>query len=316
MTRKLLLAASAVAIVATAASVAVAKPTQLKGSIGVDGSSTVGPYIIAAAEAFQKLNKNVRITVGISGTGGGFERFCKGETDMSNASRPIKQGPGSEADKCKTAGIRYVAFAVANDGISIVVNKENTWARCITTAELKQIWNTGSKVDNWNDVRPGFPDVGMKLFGPGTDSGTFDFFTEHINGKSKASRSDYQASEDDNVLVQGVSGEKGGLGYFGLSYYEENKDKLSVLQVDGGKGCVTPTAATVQNRTYPIARPIFTYIKLEAFKRPEVQGFINYILNNEVAIAKSAAYVSLTPAQLKNAKRQFKNAVAFAKKNA
>src|SRR3990172_4029882 len=173
--------------------------TKLKGRITADGSSTVGPYTTAAAEGFQKLNKDVQITVGISGTGGGFERFCKGETDISNASRPIKQA--SEAKTGRENGIRYVAFAVANDGLSVVVNKSNTWVSCLTVAELKKIWQPGSKGDNWKDVRAGFPDVSLKLFGPGTDSGTFDYFTEVINGKSRASRSDYQASEDDNVLV-------------------------------------------------------------------------------------------------------------------
>lgn len=305
-------ALAAVASVAAVSS-ASASEAKLKGTITADGSSTVGPYVIAAAEEFQKKEKDVRITVGISGTGGGFERFCRGETDISNASRPIKQA--TEAKACRERGIRYVAFAVANDGISIVVNKQNTWASCLTTAELKKIWEPGSKVSSWRDIRPSFPDVKLKLFGPGTDSGTFDFFTEHIVGKSRASRSDYAASEDDNILVQGVSGDKGGLGYFGLSYYEENKDKLKVLRIDGGKGCVAPSAATVQSRSYPISRPIFVYIKLTSFKRPEVQAFIKYILDNEVAIAKKARFVSLTPAQLRNARRQFRNAVAFAKRS-
>ncbi len=311
--RMLTLGAASAALASIAVAAASAGPAQLKGRITADGSSTVGPYVIGAAEEFQKKNKGVQITVGISGTGGGFERFCKGETDISDASRPIKQV--GEADKCRTAGVRYVAFAVANDGISIVVNKDNTWASCITTAELKTMWNTGSKVTNWNQVRSSYPSQSLRLFGPGTDSGTFDFFTEHINGKSRASRSDYQASEDDNVLVQGVAGERGGLGYFGLSYYEENKDKLKLLGVDGGKGCVTPSSKTVQDRTYPIARPIFVYIKLSSFQRPEVQAFVKYILDNELTIAKKARFVSLTPAQLKNAKRQFKNAVAFAKRS-
>ena len=190
-----------------------------------DGSSTVGPYTTAAAELFSRAGaKNVQVTVGISGTGGGFERFCKGEIDLSDASRPMKI---KEAAICKTNNIgSWRAFTVANDALTVVVNKSNTWATCLSVDELKKIWNTGSKVNNWKDVRAGFPDEKIKLFGPGTDSGTFDYFTEAINGKAKASRSDYGASEDDNVLVQGVSGEKGGLGYFGYSYYEENKDKL------------------------------------------------------------------------------------------
>ena len=304
-------------LIALAAALILAAPaagsaTKLKGRITADGSSTVGPYTTAAAEGFQKLNKDVQITVGISGTGGGFERFCKGETDISNASRPIKQA--SEAKTCRENGIRYVAFAVANDGLSVVVNKSNTWVSCLTVAELKKIWQPGSKVDNWKDVRAGFPDVSLKLFGPGTDSGTFDYFTEAINGKARAGRSDYQASEDDNVLVQGVAGEKGGLGYFGFSYYEENQDKLKVLSIDSGKGCIAPSVRTVQSGTYkPLGRPLFVYIKLISFKRAEVQAFVKYILDNEGTIAKKARFIPLTKAQLANAKRNYRNAVAFAK---
>ncbi len=301
-----------VAGAAVAAGTVSAGGAALKGTITADGSSTLGPYVTAAAEAFQKKNNGVRVTVGISGTGGGFERFCKGETDIANASRVIKQA--SEAVNCRNAGIKYVAFATANDGISLVTNQDNTWATCLTTGELKKIWNTGSKVDNWKDIRSSFPDVKLKLFGPGTDSGTFDFFTELINGKAKASRSDYQASEDDNVLVQGVGGEKGGLGYFGLSYYEENKDKLNVVGIDRGNGCVKPTSQTVQDRSYPIARGLFMYVKTTSFKRAEVQGFINFILNHEQAIAIKSRYVPLTATQLKNAKRLFKYAVINAKR--
>lgn len=308
------LLASVAAGAAVAAGTVSAGGSALKGTITADGSSTVGPYVQAAAEGFQKKNKGVRVTVGISGTGGGFERFCKGETDISDASRKIKQT--SEAVNCRNSGIRYIAFAVANDGISIVVNKENTWASCLTTAELKKMWQPGSKVDNWKDIRPGFPDVKLKLFGPGTDSGTFDFFTEEIMGKSRASRSDYQASEDDNVLVQGVAGEKGGLGYFGLSYFEENQDKLKLLAVDSGSGCVKPSTKTVQGRMYkPLGRPLFIYVKVASFKRAEVQAFVDYILDNEKAIAKRARFIPLTKPQLKNAQRLYKYAVINAKKS-
>ena len=298
-----------VAVVAAAVAGTVsAGSSALKGTITADGSSTLGPYVTAAAEAFTKKNKGVRITVGISGTGGGFERFCKGETDISNASRTIKQA--SEAVTCRSNGIKYIAFAAANDGISLVVNKDNTWANCLTTAELKKIWEPGSKVNSWNDVRASWPNTSLKLFGPGTDSGTFDYFTEAINGKQKASRADYQATEDDNVTVQGVSGEKGGLGYFGLSYYEENQDKLKLLGVDAGNGCVTPSSKTVQNKTYkPLSRPLFMYVKRTSFKRPEVQAFVKYVLDNEIAIAKRARFVSLTATQLKNARRLFNSAV-------
>jgi phosphate transport system substrate-binding protein len=306
--------ATAVACAAVTAGTVAAGGSGFSGSITADGSSTLGPYVTAAAEGFQKKNPKARVTVGISGTGGGFERFCKGETDISNASRKIKQGPGSEAEKCKNAGIAYIAFATANDGISIVVNQQNTWATCLTMAELKKIWEPGSKVDNWEDIRASFPDVKLKLFGPGTDSGTFDFFTEHVNGKAKASRADYQASEDDNVLVQGVAGEKGGLGYFGLSYALENRDKLNIVAVDKGNGCVRPNNATVQNRTYPISRGLFMYVKKTSFARGVVQGFIDYILDNEKAIAVKAAFVPLTKSQLKTAKRLYKYAVLNANK--
>jgi phosphate transport system substrate-binding protein len=305
--------ATVVAVVAGVAATAVsAGGSAFSGTITADGSSTVGPYTTAAAEAFTKKNPKVRITVGISGTGGGFQRFCKGEIDISNASRKINQA--TEAKACRDSGIPYIAFAAANDGISMVVNQQNTWATCLTMAELKKIWEPGSKVSNWNDIRPSFPNQSLKLFGPGTDSGTFDFFTEHVNGRARASRSDYQASEDDNVLVQGVAGERGGMGYFGLSYALENQSRLNILAVDKGNGCVRPNNQTVQNRTYPISRSLYLYVKKASFARAVIQGFIDYILKNEKAIAVKAKYVPLTPAQLKNAKRQYKYAVLNAKK--
>ena len=311
-------AVGVIAMLGVFASVAVAATplNKLKGSVSADGSSTVGPYTTAAAELFSRAGANdVRVTVGISGTGGGFERFCKGEIDLSDASRPMKI---KEAVICKSNNIgAWRAFTVANDALTVVVNKDNTWATCLSTEELKKIWNTGSKVDNWKDVRAGFPDQKIKLFGPGTDSGTFDYFTEVINGKAKASRSDYAASEDDNVLVQGVSGEKGGLGYFGYSYYEENQDKLKAVQVKNPKtgNCVTPSAKAAQDGSYkPLARPLFIYAKGSSFKRAEVQGFLKFIFDNEVAIAKRAKFVSLTPAQLKKARINFDLAVKAANK--
>ena len=307
MKKAVLLAALGVALLAATATAGV---KALSGTITADGSSTVGPFTIAAAEGFQKKNKNVRVTVGISGTGGGFERFCRNETDLQNASRPMKN---SEAIKCRDAGVKWVAFTVANDGLSVVVNKSNTWADCLTTAELKTIWNTGSKVDNWKDIRSSFPDVPLKLFGPGTDSGTFDFFTEVINGKAKASRSDYLATEDDNIIVQGVTGERGGMGYFGYSYYEENASTLKVLKIDNGKGCVTPSIKSVQGGTYkPLARPLFIYAKRTSFRRPEVASFIGYIFNNEKAIAKQSGFIALTDRQLKKARYQYKVALKTA----
>ena len=303
--------AIALAVLATAvlAAAATAGVSALSGTITADGSSTLGPYAIAAAEGFQAKNKAARVTVGISGTGGGFERFCRNEIDLSNASRPMKD---SEAIKCRDAGVKWVAFTVANDGLSVVVNKQNTWASCLTVAELKKVWEPGSKVNNWNQIRDSFPNVPLKLFGAGTDSGTFDYFTEAINGKAKASRSDYLATEDDNVVVQGVEGERGAMGYFGFSYYEENKDKLKVLAIDQGKGlgCVTPSVATVQASKYrPLSRPLFIYAKRTSFKRPVVAGYIGYIFNNEKAIAKKSGFIALTDRQLKKARYQYLQAL-------
>ena len=305
--KKAIALAALAAVVLTAA--ATAGVSALSGTVTADGSSTVGPYAIAAAEGFQKKNKNARVTVGIAGTGGGFERFCRNETDLSNASRPMRQ---TEAVKCRDAGVKWVAFTVANDGLSVVVNRQNTWANCLTVAELKKVWEPGSKVSNWNQIRDSFPNVPLKLFGAGTDSGTFDYFTEAINGRARASRSDYLATADDIVVVQGVEGERGAMGYFGYSYYEENKDKLKVLAVDQGKGqgCVTPSIATVQANKYrPLSRPLFIYAKRDSFKRPVVAGYIGYIFNNEKAIAKKSGFIALTDRQLKKARYQYLQAL-------
>jgi phosphate transport system substrate-binding protein len=305
--KKALALAALAAVVLTAA--ATAGVSALSGTVTADGSSTLGPYAIAAAEGFQKKNKDARVTVGISGTGGGFERFCRNEIDLSNASRPMRQ---TEAIRCRDAGVKWVAFTVANDGLSVVVNRQNTWASCLTVAELKKVWEPGSKISNWNQIRDSFPNVPLKLFGAGTDSGTFDYFTEAINGRARASRSDYLATEDDNVVVQGVEGERGAMGYFGYSYYEENKDKLKVVAIDSGKGagCVTPTVANVQaNRYRPLSRPLFIYAKRTAFKRPVVAGYIGYIFNNEKAIAKRSGFIALTDRQLKKARYQYLQAL-------
>lgn len=265
------------------------------GAISVDGSSTVAPFVTIAQEDFRASGATTDITVGISGTGGGFERFCKGETDISNASRAIKD---EEKAACESGGVEYAELQLANDGIAVVVNNENDWATCLTTDQLKKMWEPNSKVNNWKDVDPKFPDQALKLFGPGTDSGTFDFFTKEINGEEDANRTDYQPSEDDNVIVQGVEGEKGGLGYFGLSYYEQNQDKLKVVQVDGGKGCITPTTATVQDGTYaPLSRPLYVYVKKSSFARPEVKAFLQYMLDNQETIASEALFVPLTVEQ-------------------
>jgi phosphate transport system substrate-binding protein len=295
----------------TLAAAKVEGAAKLSGSITADGSSTVGPYATSAAELFRRANPTVRITVAISGTGGGFQRFCNGEIDLANASRPIK---ASEIEACQKNNVKWSAFAVANDGITVVVNQQNTWASCLTVAQLKKIWEPGSKVDNWKQVDPGFPNQKLKLFGPGTDSGTFDFFTEKINGKSRASRSDYAATENDNVIVEGVAGEKGGLGYFGLSYYEENQKKLKALKIDGGRGCVAPAKKTVQLNTYrPLSRPLFIYAKRTSFQRREVRAFIGYILQNERRIAKRSRFVSLTNAQLKNSREHYRTALKVVK---
>jgi phosphate transport system substrate-binding protein len=297
------LVALGIASVAVGAS-AVSNPKydlkKLKGTITADGSSTVGPYAISAAELFSRAGaKNVRITVGISGTGGGFERFCRGETDLSNASRPIKD---EEAQLCSDAGIEYTEFQVANDALTVVVNMENDWADCLTVEQLNTIWEPGSKVSNWNQVDPAFPDQQLKLFGAGTDSGTFDYFTDVINGEEGASRSDYAATEDDNVTVTGVSGDKGALGYFGFSYYEENQDTLKALEIDGGEGCVAPSVENAQNGSYaPLSRPLFIYAKNEALGKPEVEAFVRYMIDNATEIAEAAQYVPLTDEQVEQA---------------
>jgi phosphate transport system substrate-binding protein len=274
--------------------------SELSGRILADGSSTVGPYTTAAAERFRGVHPNVQITVGVSGTGGGFERFCAGETDLSNASRAIKD---EEAASCKAKGVEFVEFQVANDALTVVVNPENDWVDCLTVAQLKRIWDTGSKVKSWRDVEPSFPDVPMKLYGAGTDSGTFDYFTDAINGEEGRSRSDYSATEDDNVTVQGVSGDRGALGYFGLSYYEQNSDALKAVEVDDGDGCVAPAVEAAQDGTYkPLSRPLFVYAKKASFDRREVQVFVEYILDNEQEIAETAQFVPLTDEQLAKAK--------------
>ncbi len=304
-------ALASVVVVSTAIAGSAAGPTynlkKLKGSITADGSSTVGPYTTAGAELFRRAGASgVQVTVGISGTGGGFQRFCKGEIDLADASRPMRN---VEAAACKTNNVgSWRAFTVANDALTVVTNQQNTWARCLTVAELKKIWEPGSKVNNWKDVRAGFPDVPLKLFGAGTDSGTFDYFTEAINGRARASRTDYQASEDDNVTVQGVSGERGGMGYFGYSYFVENQSRLNAIQVANPKTgqCVGPSKASVWSNTYrPLSRPLFIYAKGSSFKRQEVQAFLDYIFDNEVAIANRSDFISLTPKQLKRAKTNF-----------
>jgi phosphate transport system substrate-binding protein len=268
---------------------------QLSGNVEVDGSSTVGPLTTAAAESYREQQSGVNVTVGISGTGGGFERFCAGETDISDASRPIED---EEAKICKDAGIEYVEYQVGVDALTNIINSENDWATCLTTDQLKKIWEPGAekKITNWNQVDPSFPDEPLTLAGPGTDSGTFDYFTDVINGEEGASRTDYTASEDDNVTVQAVAGEKGGLGYLGFSYFEENEDTLKALEVDGGSGCVAPSAEAAQDGSYtPLSRPLFIYVKTESIKtKPQVAGFVDYYLNNVISLAESAQFITVT----------------------
>ena len=274
--------------------------SSLSGNIKIDGSSTVFPFAQAAAEQFKGENSGVDISVGESGTGGGFEKFCAGETDISNASRPIKAD--EEAPLCEKAGIAYSEVQVANDGIAIVTSKDLK-IDCMTTDQLKKLWNKSSKVSSYKELDPSFPDQKVALFGPGTDSGTFDFFTGEINGEEGDTRKDYSPSEDDNVTVQGVSGDKGGLGYFGFSYYEDNADTLNLVKVDAGDGCVEPSAATIQDGTYkPLARPLFMYPSAKAIARPEGKGFMDYVLANQQAIADASKIVALTEEQATKAK--------------
>jgi phosphate transport system substrate-binding protein len=261
----------------------------LSGEIAIDGSSTVFPFAQAAAEEFQTENPDVQITVGQSGTGGGFEKFCAGETDISDASRPID--PAEEAPLCEKGGVTYKELGIASDGIAVVTNPALE-VDCLTTEQLKKIWEPDSKVSSLADVDPSLPDTELSLYGPGTDSGTFDYFTEAINGEEGATRKDYQPSEDDNVLVQGVEGDEGGLAYFGHSYAEQNKDKLNIVQVDGGDGCVEPTTETIQSGEYkPLSRPLFMYPSEDALQKPEVKAFMEFVLDNADAIAETALIV-------------------------
>jgi phosphate transport system substrate-binding protein len=283
----------------------------LSGSVEVDGSSTVGPLVTAAAEQFQGEQPGVRVTVGISGTGGGFERFCAGETDVSNASRPIKDD--EEAPICQQNGVEYTELQVATDALTVVTNKENDWVDCLTTDQLKKIWEPAAegKINSWNQIDPSFPNERLTLAGAGTDSGTFDYFTDEINGEEGASRSDYQATEDDNTTVTFVSGERGALGYFGFSYFEENQDALNAIPIDGGNGCVAPSVDTAQAGEYtPLSRPLFIYVKNESLQRPEVKAFVQYMLDNAQSIAETAQFVPLNDEQLAESMSRLEQASA------
>lgn len=268
----------------------------LAGQIAIDGSSTVYPITEAVAEEFGKGQPNVKVAVGIKGTGGGFKVFCSENaaerTDVQNASRKIK---ADEAELCKKAGVEFTEFQIGLDGLTLVVNPENEFSSCLTKDQLKKIWDMGSTVNNWNQVDPSFPSEALTLYGPGTDSGTFDFFTEVINGKAKQSRTDFTASEDDNTLVQGVAGDKDALGYFGLAYYLENQDKLKAVKIDGGNGCVAPSIETVADGTYtPLSRPLLIYVNHQALNRPEVFAFISFYLSHAQELVEEVGYVNVS----------------------
>jgi phosphate transport system substrate-binding protein len=272
---------------------------KVSGKIAIDGSSTVFPFAQAAAELFREQQPDVNVTVGESGTGGGFEKFCAGETDISNASRPIDEA--EEVPICKKNKVAYEQVQVANDGIAIVTNP-SLKIDCLTTDQLKQLW-VDDKVSDYSDLGVDGASGKVSLYGPGTDSGTFDFFTEEINGEKGVTRKDYQPSEDDNVLVQGVAGDPTGLGYFGFSYYEQNQDKLNLVAVDGGGGCVAPSVETIQDGSYkPLARPIFMYPSDKALQRPEVKAFMEFIVDNYADIASAAQIVAMTDAQAATSK--------------
>jgi phosphate transport system substrate-binding protein len=286
--------------------------SNLSGAITMDGSSTVYPFAQAAAEQFQGDNADVQISVGEAGTSGGFEKFCAGEIDISNASRPIEP---EEVSACKKGGVKYFDFQVANDGIAIVTNPALDIG-CLSTDQLKQLWEKGSDVTSYSqlgkdaDTGQPLPDASVSLYGPGTDSGTFDYFTEVINGEEDNSRDDYQPSEDDNVLVEGVAGDQDGLGYFGFSYYEQNTDKLNLVSVDDGKGCVAPSKQTIQSGEYaPLSRPLFMYPSSDAVESPEVKGFVQFVVDNYEEIADQALIVPMDSSQGAKAQSDVQKAI-------
>ena len=282
------------ALVAGAVTIAIPGRAEAQAAIKIDGSSTVFPVAEAFAEEFQIQNRGkVRVTVGMSGTGGGFKKFCRGETDMSNASRPILS---EEMEACRKAGIKYIEVPVAFDALTVVVNPANKWVKSLTVADLKKMWEPAAqgRISTWKQVRAEFPAEKLMLFGPGADSGTFDYFTEAVMGKSKSSRGDYTASEDDNTLVQGVENNKNAIGYFGFAYYAAHKDKMRAVLIDGGKGPVEPSLANVTNGTYnPLSRPLFIYVKESSMNRPEVRQFVQFMMTKGGALVSEVGYLPL-----------------------
>ena len=270
----------------------------LTGTVEVDGSSTVAPVSEAVAEEFKKQFPKTNVLVGVSGSGGGFKRFVIGETDISNASRDIKP---SEAEKAKANGIDFAELRIGMDGLSVMVNTKNTFVDCLTTTELKKIWEPGSLINNWNEIRPSFPDQKLRLYGPGTDSGTFEFFTDEINGQSGASRDDYTMSEDDNVVVQGISGDQNSLGYFGYAYYAANKDKLKVIGIDSGEGCIVPSAETIDDASYkPLTRPLYIYVNKSSYTNKKVvKEFVDFYMQEAGALTAEVGYVPLKDEEYK-----------------
>ncbi|MDP2728863.1 MAG: PstS family phosphate ABC transporter substrate-binding protein [Dehalococcoidales bacterium] len=265
--------------------------SQLSGTIEIDGSSTVFPISEAVAEEFNKIHPRVMVNVGVSGTGGGFKRFTVDETDISDASRPIKS---SEAEQAAANGIDYLELKVGTDGLSVMVNPQNDFVDYLTVEELKRIWEPGSTVDSWDDVRAGWPEQPLNLYGPDTDSGTFDYFTEEIMGEARASRSDYTASADDNVLVQGIAGDRNALGYFGYAYYVENQDKLKLVAIDSGNGPVLPTKETIEAGQYtPLSRPLFIYVNRKSLERPEVKTFVEFYMEHAAELVAEVGYIKL-----------------------
>ncbi|GAA2663487.1 PstS family phosphate ABC transporter substrate-binding protein [Streptomyces aculeolatus] len=296
----LLLAPAAVASLVSCggesgASAAEDRPERLTGTVLIDGSSTVEPLTKLAGERFGGQEPGVRVKVGASGTGGGFDRFCAGETDISDASRPIND---FEKETCANWDVPYRELTIANDALTVVVPRANDWLDCITTDQLRRIWEPGSALASWQEVDPAFPDEPLQLYGPDTDSGTFDYFTEAINGEEKASRSDFTPSSDDNTLVKGVAEHSGGLGYFGFTYFDENRDKLRALEIDAGDGCVAPSTASVQDGSYkPLARPLFIYPSAKALERPEVETFVEFYVDSHTDFASEAGYIPLSEVQ-------------------